>query len=71
MIGRLGTADQKRDLFGIDLFQRLKRAIGIATNSTQQVAEFLLDDAGTDVLVGDAELIEELVIEEMPELANL
>ena len=61
--------DGKRDVVGIELFSGGKRTRGAAADAPDDVAEMLADDHLADVLVDQAVLAEEVIVEEMAERA--
>lgn len=45
------TPNEPADLLGVNFFQWLQPAIGIATNATDDLTKFVFDDMPTDVFV--------------------
>ena len=61
------TPDQPGHLPRIQFLQRLQLPVGIPPHSTNQLAQLLLDDLCTQVLVSEFEVGQEMVVEEVPE----
>lgn len=63
----LRSPDQPRNLAGVELFQRLQLSVRITANSPNEVPENPFNNDSADVFVGHSELVEVVVIKEVPE----
>ncbi len=69
VVGLARAADEEGDLGGVEHFTGFEAAAGIAAHGTEEMAQLMLDDVGTEGFVGEAVVGEEVVIEEMAERA--